>query len=117
MRAHPLVAQCVAVGNNRPFVAALVTLDPEAVAHWLKMQGKPLLTTAELVHDTDLETEIRRAVVAANTSVSQAESIRTFRILAIAVHRGARHADPVAEAEAAGDRDDVREGDRGALPR
>ncbi len=45
------------------------------------MQGKPLLQASELVHDTDLETEIRRAVVAANTSVSQAESIRTFRIL------------------------------------
>jgi long-chain acyl-CoA synthetase len=82
VRAHPLVGQCVAVGNNRPYVAALVTLDIEAVAHWLKMQGKPLLSSSELVHDTDLETEVRRAVVAANTSVSQAESIRTFRILA-----------------------------------
>jgi long-chain acyl-CoA synthetase len=82
VRAHPLVAQCVAVGNNRPFVAALVTFDQEAVAHWLRMRGKPQLSPAELVHDPDLETEIRRAVVAANTLVSQAESIRTFRILA-----------------------------------
>ena len=82
VRAHPLVAQCVVVGNNRPFVAALVTLDPEAVAHWLTMRGKPRLPPAELVHDADLEKEIRRAVVAANTLVSQAESIRTFRILA-----------------------------------
>ena len=82
VRAHPLVSQCLAVGNNRPYVAALVTLDTEAVAHWLKMQGKPLLAAAELVRDSDLETEIRRAVVAANTSVSKAESIRTFRILA-----------------------------------
>jgi long-chain acyl-CoA synthetase len=82
VRAHPLVAQCVAVGNNRPYVAALVTLDPDAVAHWLKMRGKPQMPPADLVHDTDLEQEIRRAVVAANTLVSQAESIRTFRILA-----------------------------------
>jgi long-chain acyl-CoA synthetase len=82
VRAHPLVAQCVVVGNNRPFVAALVTLDPEAVTHWLTMRGKPRLQSAELLHDPDLETEIRRAVVAANTLVSQAESIRTFRILA-----------------------------------
>jgi long-chain acyl-CoA synthetase len=82
VRAHPLVAQCVAVGNNRPYVAALVTLDPEAVVHWLTMRGKPRMNPAELVHDPDLETEIRRAVVAANTLVSQAESIRTFRILA-----------------------------------
>ena len=42
VRSHPLVAQCVAVGNNRPFVAALVTLDTEAVTHWLKMRGKPM---------------------------------------------------------------------------
>jgi long-chain acyl-CoA synthetase len=82
VRAHPLVAQCVAVGNNRPFVAALITLDPEAVTHWLTMRGKPHMPPAELVHDSDLELEIRRAVVAANTLVSQAESIRTFRILA-----------------------------------
>jgi len=82
VRAHPLVAQCVAVGNNRPYVAALVTLDPDAVKHWLSMRGKPHLSPRDLVHDTDLEQEIRRAVVAANTLVSQAESIRTFRILA-----------------------------------
>ncbi|MCZ4100469.1 AMP-dependent synthetase/ligase, partial [Streptomyces sp. H39-C1] len=82
VRSHPLIAQCVAVGNNRPFIAALVTLDPDAVGHWLTMRGKPRLPDEELVHDPDLETEIRRAVVAANTLVSQAESIRTFRILA-----------------------------------
>ncbi len=81
VRSHPLVAQCVAVGNNRPYVAALVTLDAEAVAHWLKMQGKPALDPREMVRDAELELEVRRAVVAANTSVSQAESIRTFRIL------------------------------------
>ncbi|MEE4546032.1 long-chain fatty acid--CoA ligase [Streptomyces sp. V4-01] len=82
VRAHPLVAQCVAVGNNRPFVAALITLDPEAVTHWLTMRGKPDMPPSELVHDSELELEIRRAVAAANTLVSQAESIRTFRILA-----------------------------------
>ncbi|WP_079064578.1 AMP-dependent synthetase/ligase [Streptomyces sp. NRRL F-4489] len=82
VRAHPLVAQCIVVGNDRPFIAALVTLDPEAVAHWLAMRGKPEMPPRELVRDPDLETEIRRAVVAANTLVSQAESIRTFRILA-----------------------------------
>jgi long-chain acyl-CoA synthetase len=82
VRDHPLVNQCVVVGNDRPFVAALVTLDQEAVEHWLQMRGKPSMTPAELVRDPDLETEVRRAVVAANTQVSQAESIRTFRILA-----------------------------------
>ncbi|MER7394971.1 AMP-dependent synthetase/ligase [Streptomyces sp. NPDC000151] len=82
VRAHPLVAQCIVIGNDRPYVAALVTLDAEAVTHWLQMRGKPSLPATDLVRDPDLETEIRRAVVAANTLVSQAESIRTFRILA-----------------------------------
>ncbi|MFD7322981.1 AMP-dependent synthetase/ligase [Streptomyces sp. NPDC059875] len=82
VRAHPLIAQCIVVGNDRPYIAALVTMDQEAVEHWLAMQGRPPLPPADLVRDPSLETEIRRAVVAANTLVSQAESIRTFRILA-----------------------------------
>ncbi|MCX4445732.1 AMP-dependent synthetase/ligase [Streptomyces sp. NPDC087866] len=82
VRAHPLVAQCIVVGNDRPYVAALVTVDQEAVDHWLTMQGRRPLSPGELVRDPDLEMEVRRAVVAANTAVSQAESIRTFRILA-----------------------------------
>jgi long-chain acyl-CoA synthetase len=82
VRAHPLVGQCIVVGNNRPYVAALITLDQDAVEHWLKMLGRPSSPAAELVDDPELEAEVRRAVVAANTLVSQAESIRTFRILA-----------------------------------
>ncbi|MFG2640045.1 AMP-dependent synthetase/ligase [Streptomyces sp. NPDC048370] len=82
VRAHPLIAQCIVVGNDRPYIAALVTMDQEAVEHWLAMQGRAPLPPAELVRDPSLEMEIRRAVVAANTLVSQAESIRTFRILA-----------------------------------
>ncbi|GGS41430.1 AMP-dependent synthetase/ligase [Streptomyces griseoviridis] len=82
VRDHPLVSQCVVVGNDRPYIAALVTLDQEAVDHWLAMRNKPRMAAADLVRDPDLETEVRRAVVAANTLVSQAESIRTFRILA-----------------------------------
>lgn len=82
VRDHPLINQCIVVGNDRPYVAALITLDHEAVEHWLAMRNKPQMSPAALVHDADLETEVRRAVVAANTLVSQAESIRTFRILA-----------------------------------
>ncbi|MFD0337652.1 AMP-dependent synthetase/ligase [Streptomyces sp. NPDC127117] len=82
VRAHPLVAQCIVVGNDRPYIAALVTVDQESVDHWLAMQGRAPLKPEELVRDPDLEMEVRRAVVAANTAVSQAESIRTFRILA-----------------------------------
>lgn len=82
VRAHPLVAQCIVVGNDRPYIAALVTVDQEAVDHWLAIRGRPPLGPVDLVRDPDLELEVRRAVVAANTLVSQAESIRTFRILA-----------------------------------
>jgi long-chain acyl-CoA synthetase len=81
VRSHPLVDQCVVVGDDRPYVAALVTLDKEAVAHWLAMRGRPQRPMAELVRDPAVEKEVRRAVAAANTLVSRAESIRTFRIL------------------------------------
>ncbi|MFF8960656.1 AMP-dependent synthetase/ligase [Streptomyces sp. NPDC014894] len=82
VRSHPLVAQCLVVGDGRPFVAALVTLDQEAVDHWLSMRRRPRPPPERLVRDPALEAEIRRAVVAANTLVSRPESIRTFRILA-----------------------------------
>ncbi|MGW7099416.1 AMP-dependent synthetase/ligase [Streptomyces sp. NPDC054838] len=82
VRSHPLVSQCVLVGNDRPYIAALLTLDVEGVAHWLSMRGLPQRPAAELVHDEELTAEVRRAVVAANTLVSQAEAIRTFRVLA-----------------------------------
>jgi long-chain acyl-CoA synthetase len=82
VRDHPLIHQCIVVGNDRPFCGALVTLDQEAVDHWLSMRGQEKLELSKLVRDPALETEVRRAVVAANTMVSKAESIRTFRILA-----------------------------------
>lgn len=82
VRSHPLVSQCVLVGNDRPYIAALLTLDMEGVAHWLAMRGRPQLAAVELVRDEELTAEVRRAVVTANTRVSQAESIRTFRVLA-----------------------------------
>ncbi|MFE9632572.1 AMP-dependent synthetase/ligase [Streptomyces sp. NPDC006463] len=81
VRSHPLVSQCVLVGNDRPYIAALITLDTEGIAHWLSMRGLAQRPAAELVHDADLTAEVRRAVVAANTLVSQAEAIRTFRVL------------------------------------
>lgn len=81
VRSHPLVSQCVLVGNDRPYIAALLTLDAEGIAHWLSMRGLAQRPASELVHDPELTTEVRRAVVAANTLVSQAEAIRTFRVL------------------------------------
>jgi long-chain acyl-CoA synthetase len=82
VREHPLVEHCVVLGNGRPYIAALVTLDPDAVAHWLRLRGRPdLPDPGGLVGDPDLEAEVRRAVSAANTQVSKAESIRVYRIL------------------------------------
>ncbi|MEV5509991.1 AMP-dependent synthetase/ligase [Streptomyces orinoci] len=81
VRAHPLVDRCMVVGNGRPYLAALITLDHQAVEHWLAMRGRSLPGTADLVRDTELEAEIRQAVVMANTQFPGAEPIRTFRIL------------------------------------
>jgi long-chain acyl-CoA synthetase len=80
VRAHPLVSQCLVVGDGRPFVAALVTLDPDAVAPWADAHGKNG-HLADLVDDPDLRAEVQEAVDAANRTVSQAESIRRFTIL------------------------------------
>ncbi|MFC1420616.1 AMP-dependent synthetase/ligase [Streptacidiphilus cavernicola] len=82
VRAHPLVAHCMLVGDNRPFVGALLALDAEALANWQQRRGKPPATAVDLRTDPDLMHELQRAVVGANTAVSRAESIRAFRILA-----------------------------------
>ncbi|MEU6366960.1 AMP-dependent synthetase/ligase [Streptomyces sp. NPDC046931] len=82
LRAHPLVHQAVVVGDNRPCVGALITLDPEFVAHWrggLSAQGEA--PGREAREENALRQEIARAVAAANTTVSRSESIRVFRVL------------------------------------
>ncbi|MFJ2775829.1 MULTISPECIES: AMP-dependent synthetase/ligase [unclassified Kitasatospora] len=81
VQAHPLVSQCLVVGDDRPYVAALITLDPTALAHWLKSHGRGQLDTWAVLADEELHAEIQRAVAAANTAVSRAESIRAFRLL------------------------------------
>ena len=82
IRAHPLVSQCLVVGDQRPFIGALVTLDPEAVAAWASQRGKPT-DVAALPDDPDLRAEVQKAVDEANKAVSKAESIRQFRILPV----------------------------------
>ena len=82
LRAHPLISQCLVVGDGRPFIACLVTLDAEALEYWKKQHGKPAgVTVADLAADPDLAAEIQAAVDDANLAVSRAESIRRFRIL------------------------------------
>jgi long-chain acyl-CoA synthetase len=81
LRAHALIDQCMVVGDGQPFIAALVTLDPDAVPTWAEAHGKAA-RVADLVDDPDLHAEIEAAVEEANKAVSKAESIRKFKILA-----------------------------------
>jgi long-chain acyl-CoA synthetase len=84
LRRHPLISQCMVVGDNRPFIACLITLDPEALEHWKQQHGKPAeATAADLADDPDLVAEIQAAVDEANLAVSRAESIRKFKILPV----------------------------------
>ena len=82
IRAHPLVSQCLVVGDGRPYVACLITLDPEAVQTWLARRNRPADTSmSHLADDPDLIAELQAAVDDANKAVSRAESIRRFRVL------------------------------------
>ncbi|GAB2740527.1 AMP-dependent synthetase/ligase [Kitasatospora kifunensis] len=81
VRAHPLVAQCLVVGDNRPYVTALITLDARAFEHWQLSRRRAVVDAWTALADEELHAEIQRAVAAANTAVSRAESIRAFRLL------------------------------------
>ncbi|MFV0135912.1 AMP-dependent synthetase/ligase [Streptomyces sp. HMX87] len=82
LRSRPPVGQCLVVGDNRPYVGALIALDPDAVAHWLAVRKLPADTPlSELVRDPRLRAEVQRAVDYANAAVSRAESIRAFRLI------------------------------------
>jgi long-chain acyl-CoA synthetase len=82
LRAHALVSQCIVVGDQRPFIAALITLDEEALPAWLESKGKDTgLTAEQLRDDPDLLAELDAAVKDANKAVSQAEAIKKFRVL------------------------------------
>ena len=84
LRAHPLISQVMVVGDNRPFIACLITLDPEALEHWKQQHGKPgSATPADLATDPDLLAELQSAVDDANKAVSRAESIRKFVVLPV----------------------------------
>ncbi|MCX4549032.1 AMP-dependent synthetase/ligase [Streptomyces sp. NBC_01387] len=83
LRAHPLVGQCMVVGDNRPYVTALITLEPDGLAHWRRMRKKTELPIRELVQDEELRDTLQRAVDEANRLVSRAESIRRFAVLPV----------------------------------
>ena len=82
LRSHALISQTMVVGDGRPYIGALITLDPEALGPWKARHGKPGdATVASLRDDPDLNAAIQAAVDDANRAVSRAESIRRFRIL------------------------------------
>jgi long-chain acyl-CoA synthetase len=81
LRAHALVSQAIVLGDGRPFIAALLTLDEEAVGQWATARGREGATAAQLAADEEMRTELQGAVDAANRSVSRAESIRKFTVL------------------------------------
>ena len=83
IRAHFLVSQAMVVGDDRKFVSAIVTIDPEAFEQWAEQQGKTGHKVADLVDDPDLRAEVQKAIDDANAMVSRAESIREFRILPV----------------------------------
>ncbi|MGO8768116.1 AMP-dependent synthetase/ligase [Mycobacterium sp.] len=84
LRAHPLISQAMVVGDNKPFIAALITIDPEAFDGWKQRNHKQAgASVGDLVTDPDLIAEVDAAVKHANLAVSHAESIRKFRILPV----------------------------------
>jgi long-chain acyl-CoA synthetase len=82
IRADALVSQVLVVGDNRPFIGALVTLDQEALPGWLQRHGLPAGTTLEeAAGNPVVKAAVQDLITAANASVSQAEAIKSFRIV------------------------------------
>jgi len=81
IRADALIAESMVVGDGRPFVAALITLDEEFLPHWAEQHGKSGRTVAELAADPDLLAAVQHAVDEGNAAVSKPESVRKFLVL------------------------------------
>ncbi|OLZ65080.1 long-chain fatty acid--CoA ligase [Streptomyces sp. IMTB 2501] len=94
LRQHPLISQVMLVGDARPYVAALITLDPDGITHWRQMIGKHPVPRELLVGDPDLEAVLQRAIDEANKLVSRPESIRRFAVLPVDFTEEAGHLTP-----------------------
>ena len=81
MRSNPLVSQVMVVGDAKPFIAALVTLDEEALPAWAAANDKADMSFEDLHSDEDVLAEVQKAIDEANKAVSRAEAIKTFRVL------------------------------------
>ena len=83
LASNPLVAHAVVIGDNRPYIATLLTLDPDELQTWLTKNDRVDLGTAELVNDPQLRAELQKNLDLANKTVSAAEGIRRFVILPV----------------------------------
>ncbi|WP_104168414.1 long-chain fatty acid--CoA ligase [Arthrobacter sp. SX1312] len=94
LREHALVGQAVVVGEGRPFIAALISLDREALDPWAAAHGRPGLTAEQAALDTDVLADLQSAVDGANATVSQAEQIRKFTVLDVDLSVESGHLTP-----------------------
>ncbi|MDO4241846.1 MAG: long-chain fatty acid--CoA ligase [Microbacteriaceae bacterium] len=95
IRSNTIVGQAVVVGDKKPFVAALITLDPEMLPGWLQNNGEnPEMSLADAAENPKVLAEVQRAVDAANTNVSRAESVRKFKILPVEFTEQSGHLTP-----------------------
>ncbi|MFI7298927.1 AMP-dependent synthetase/ligase [Streptomyces sp. NPDC050121] len=94
LRSHPLISQAMVLGDGRPYVSALLTLDPDGLTHWRQMNGKHPVPAELLIDDEELNAVLQRAVDEANKLVSRPESIRRFVILPTDFSEFAGHLTP-----------------------
>ncbi|MFV0134337.1 AMP-dependent synthetase/ligase [Streptomyces sp. HMX87] len=94
LRSHPLISQCIVLGDARPYVTALFTLDPDGITHWRRMNGKHPVPPELLTDDEELLAVLQRAVDEANKLVSRPESIRRFAVLPRDFTEAAGHLTP-----------------------
>ncbi|MET7451263.1 AMP-dependent synthetase/ligase [Streptomyces sp. NPDC005574] len=94
LRSHPLISQCIVLGDARPYVSALITLDRDGITHWRQMNGKHPVPAELLLDDQELHEILQRAVDEANKLVSRPESIRRFAVLPVDFTEEAGHLTP-----------------------
>lgn len=95
IRANPLISQVVVVGDQKPFIAALITLDPEMLPVWLNNHGEDAgMSIAQAAKNTKVLAEIQKSVDRANSKVSRAESIRKFLVLPVQFTESNGHLTP-----------------------
>ncbi|MFD9001834.1 AMP-dependent synthetase/ligase [Streptomyces sp. NPDC059582] len=94
LRSHPLISQCMVLGDTRPYITALITLDQDGITHWRQMNRKHPVPPELLIGDPELNAILQRAVDEANKLVSRPESIRRFAVLPVDFTEEAGHLTP-----------------------